>query len=464
VAVAVVAVAGWVGASWYTGMQVEENLRKAVSDANAANWGATTELVSYERNVFNSRSRYRVTLPRPDGEPLQFTVENAVNHGPFPLDRLQQLQLKPVSATAQSFLVRDEGVGAKLQTVEPGATVRASSVIDLNQNVVFDLGTPAMRFEQDGGVTELAAGSFAGTTVKASSAVNLSGKLASLRASSPEPKALVIDMRDLTISVDSQVGRFGMQVGDSAFRVGSFALTGPTPDEGTLSVTANDVGVAWHLAEDEKFMNGHLSYNLGKLAYNKIELGDFDLRLVARQLDGVATARLATAYRDMIVKTPPAAGPDAMLQAMTVLQAPLQEVLAAKPVLSLDSLIWTTPIGQSTLKIDTTLSPPDPASPRPGPGIERATLDLSVSQTALVDLLARFAKTGPGGRPITLTQANEQATMQVRMMTAGPVKAGLLSSQGDKLESHAVFDGKSVLVNGKEPPPQLLQSLLGMVP
>ena len=466
VAIAAVAVAGWVGGTWYTGKRVEETVRKAASDANTNALGIKVEWLSYERGVFSSTSRYRMTIPRPEQDPVMVVVDNKINHGPLPLDRLARAELKPVSATSESFLVRDEGLGKELKTVEPGATIRANSVFDYNENVTFDLTTPAMRYEQDGGTLEVGAGRVEGSTVKATTHVKMNGTLASVRATSPTPGPLTIDLRNLTMTVDSVAGRFGMQIGDSAFRVGGFSVSGPTPEDVPFSFTGDEFGVAWHVSEDDKFVNGHLSYSLGKLAINKTEIGDFDLRLVARQFEGVATAKLVDAYRAEVSKASAAPGPDAMQNALANLRTQINAVLAGKPSLALDSLIWSTPLGQSTLKIDANLMQRAGPAPQSGPdlGFEKATLDLSVSQPALVDTIARFTKTGPGDKPITLAQANEQATMQLRMMLQGATKSNLVVVNQDKIESHVTFDGTSVLVNGKEPPPQLLLNLLQMIP
>jgi uncharacterized protein YdgA (DUF945 family) len=465
--VVAVAVVGWLGATWYTGGQIEAGVRKAVADANAANLGATGEIVSYERSLFTATSRYKVTMPRPGAESIVFFLDTQLNHGPFPLDRLARFNLKPVTATADSSLARNEGIGTQLKTVEADATVRAHSVIALNEDVATELTTPALRLEQDGAWTEVAAGTFSGTTEKATTHVKMDGKLPFVRAATPEPSPLTLELRDLTLTVDSRPGRFGMQIGDSAFRAGSFTMNATSP-ESALAIKSDAFSVAYHVAEDEKFINGHVSYNLGKLVLNGTELGDFDLRLTAKQLDGVATGKLATAYRNMIVTRPPEAGPDAMRQAMTVLDAPIREVVAAKPVLAMDSLIWTTSLGQSTLKTEATLAPrvasAAPGTPGSEPGVERASLDLSVSKPALIDTLARFTKTGPGGGPITLTQANQQASMQVGMLVGGAAKEKLLVVTDDRIETHVTFDGKQVLINGQQPPPHLMAGLLGMVP
>lgn len=479
-AVAAAAVVGWVGASWYTGMRVEDSARTAAADPKAANdWGVRMELLRYERGVFTSSSRYRVSLAQAGGEPLTATVDNTVHHGPFPRERLARAELKPVFATIESTLAREEGLGSRLQTVEAGATIRASSVVDWHENVRFRITSPAIRVEQDGATLDVDSGTVEGTLAKAAAHLQMEAKLASVRAQVSVPghatkpladapaEAVTIDLRDLSVIADNQVGRFGLRIGDTALRIGSFTVKG-SARKAPISITGREFGVAWQAAEAEKFMNGHLSYNVGKLAFNNTEVGDVDLRLVARQLDGAATAKLVTAYRQLIVQTPPAPGADTLRQAMATLQAPLAELLASKPVLGVDSLIWTTPIGQSSLKIDATFTPRDTSAAlgrRPGPdlGVEKATIDLSVSQPALVDTIARFTKTAPGGGPITLAQANEQAIMQVNMLLKSVSRENLLTVQGDRIEGRLSYDGKSVLVNGQEPEPHTLRGIMRML-
>ncbi|QEI05145.1 DUF945 domain-containing protein [Pigmentiphaga aceris] len=467
-AVVTLAGLGWVGGTWHTGKQIEDTVRKAVADAMAANtWGIKFEWLSYERGVFSSTSRYRMTIPRPDGDAMVVVVDNRLNHGPLPLDRLARAELKPVSVTGESVLVRSEGLGSQLQIADPNASIRAHSVVDFSDNVLFELTSPAMRYAQDGSSMEFGAGKIEGSSRKATNQVILNGTLASVRANPSLPGPMSIDLRALTLAVNSRMGGLGMQIGDSAFRVGGFSVTGVAPDQSPLSLSGDEFGVAWHLAEEEKFFNAELSYSLGKLTVNRTDIGDIDLRMAARRLDGAATAKLAAAYRDQIASKPLTSDPASIRALMNTLKVPFHEVLAGKPGLALDSLIWTTPLGQSSLKIDTTLvsrtGSAGEDSPAAGVAIERATMDLSVSQPALVDTIARFTKTGPGGRPITLAQAHDQAKAHLDSATRRLMQDKMVVLKGEHLSSQLVYDGTSVQVNGEEPPPQLLRGLLPML-
>lgn len=470
VAVLAIAVAGWAGASWYTGKRVEETVRAGVADANQANdWGANIEIVTYDRGVFSSTARYRVRgLAGTTGDELLLAVDSKVQHGPLPLARLATLQLKPVSATTESTLARDEGLGSRLSTVDVGASFRERSVIDLNGNVDFRIDTPAMRFAQDGGTLEVAGGAFTGLSEKEMTHLRLNGTLESMRIVAPVAQQGTVDIRNIAISADNRVGRFGLQIGDGSLRVGSFTIAAATP-AGPFSLVGNDFTVASHVAEDEKFMNGHVSYNFGKLALNNTDIGAIDARFVVRQLEGTATAKLTTAYREFARK-PRADGEvdeEALKATMAALQEPLKNLLQLQPSFALDALTWTTPAGQSSLKIDVTLKPREtPVETAeitvPGVAVDRATLDLNVSQPAVIDLMARLTKAGPGGQKITQAQAREQATMVVAMMLGSVSQSGFLTAKGNNVESHINYDGKTLDVNGQDVPPEMLREILPM--
>jgi len=470
VAVAAVAVAGWTGASWYTGKRVEETVRQGVADANKANdWGAQIEIVSYDRGILSSTARYRIKgLAGTTGDELLLAIDSKVHHGPLPLERLVSFRWKPVSATTESTLARNEGLGSRLSTVDAGASFRERSVIDTQGNVDFRIDTPAMRFAQDGGTLEVAGGAFNGASEKDMKHIRVNGTLESVRIVAPVAQQGTVDIRNITISSDNRVGRFGLQIGDGSLRIGSFTIAAATP-AGPFSLAGSDFVMASHVAEDEKFMNGHVSYNFGKLGLNNTDIGAIDARFVVRQLEGNATAKLTEAYREFARKPrqPGESDEAAARAAIASLQAPLKDLLVLSPAFALDALTWTTPVGQSSLKIDVTLKPRETPVEKaemnvPGVAVDRATLDLSVSQPAVIDLIARLTKAGPGGQKITPEQAREQATMVVAMLLGGVSQSGFLTAKDDKVESHVKYDGKTLDVNGQDVPPEMLREILPM--
>jgi uncharacterized protein YdgA (DUF945 family) len=470
VAVVAVAVAGWAGASWHTGKRVEERVRAAVAEANTGNdLGAKIEIVSYDRGVLGSTARYRILgLAGTTGDELLLAIDSKVQHGPLPLSRLASLQFKPVAATTESTLARDEGLGSRLSTVDVGASFRERSVIDLDGNVEFRIDTPALRFAQDGGTLEVAGGAFTGLSEKEMTHLRINGTLESVRVNAPMAQQGTVDIRNIAIASDNRVGRFGLQIGDGSLRIGSFTVSAATP-AGPFSLTGSDFVVASHVAEDDRFMNGHVSYNFGKLALNNTDIGAIDARFVVRQLEGKATAQLTAAYREFVrqPRDPNESDDAAARAAIAMLQEPLKALLALSPSFALDALTWTTPAGQSSLKIDVTLKPRDtPVETAemnvPGVAVERATLDLNISQPAVIDLLARLTKAGPGGQKITQTQAREQATMVVAMLLGGVSQSGFLTATDTNVESHIRYDGKTLDVNGENVPPEMLREILPM--
>ena len=107
----------WTGTAWYTGQKAEAFVKQAIEDSNVElkkfndAWGIGTvaELVSFERGVFSSTSRYRVkfTVPATEGQPAQerdvVFVEH-LSHGPLPLSNLKAGRFMPAMVASDFAL------------------------------------------------------------------------------------------------------------------------------------------------------------------------------------------------------------------------------------------------------------------------------------------------------------------------------------------------------------------------
>ena len=102
--------------AWYTGQQLPTLLDSSIKQANeqmaktlpAVGINMSIELLSLERQFFSSNARYRVNFNGSlDGETpssLSWVVTDRIEHGPFPLSRLQAFKLMPVMATSNYAL------------------------------------------------------------------------------------------------------------------------------------------------------------------------------------------------------------------------------------------------------------------------------------------------------------------------------------------------------------------------
>ncbi len=477
-AVAVLAVGGWAGAAWYTGKRVEETVKQTIADAMAAgNVHARIEIASYDRGVFTSTARYRITSLASSGLPegLLLVVDSTVRHGPFPTDRLVKGRLAPVLATTNSSLSRTEGLGTQLATVDAGATFRERSVIHYDRNVDFQIDTPALSMAQDGSTIEVAGGSFTGSGAADLSRLDLQGQLESFRVSSAAGQEMVMEARNMTVSGNNRAGRFGLQVGEAVMKFGSISMSAPTP-AGPFSLNATDVSIGSKVTEDERFIHGGVDYDFSKLTLNGTDLGTVRASLYARQLDGAATATVLKQYQALMAEAEvPIDGTmdDALLEKMLAeMREPLNALLAGLPSFGLDTLSWRTPAGESSLKVGVTLHPrqaPAGATPegqpaRPGVGLEKASLDLVISQPAVTDVITRFSATTPEGKQASEEERRQQAEIVTAILLMSVANSGLAVEKGDNIESHVNYDGKVLTVNGEEQPPEVLMELLSIMP
>jgi len=85
----VVLAAAWLGATWYTGTRVEEQINRGIAFANE-NWAKNDaefapriKTASYERGLFSTHARYTLTanVLSPDQAP---EIDVTIWHGPFP--------------------------------------------------------------------------------------------------------------------------------------------------------------------------------------------------------------------------------------------------------------------------------------------------------------------------------------------------------------------------------------------
>ncbi|MBV8250258.1 MAG: YdgA family protein [Comamonas sp.] len=90
-AAAAIVVAGALGTSYYMGGKLQQGFTEG-----AAKWsqdGLKVQITSYERGAFSSTAKTVWTLERGD-EPLQFTAEHQISHGPLPLGHAAEIHTR----------------------------------------------------------------------------------------------------------------------------------------------------------------------------------------------------------------------------------------------------------------------------------------------------------------------------------------------------------------------------------
>lgn len=145
IALSLVAVLGAVtaGGSWYTGKQAEEQYNFLVTQANhelkkLEAYGATAQIkeVNFTRGFFSSEVKYVLDVTN-GTESYQFSGDDKLFHGPFPLNRVKQGNLLPSMFSVESQISVPESLKANLggQTVALTAQTEMSYANDVHSTI-----------------------------------------------------------------------------------------------------------------------------------------------------------------------------------------------------------------------------------------------------------------------------------------------------------------------------------------
>jgi uncharacterized protein YdgA (DUF945 family) len=117
--VSVLAVAGWLGATWYTGKFIEADRAARLEETNQRFeqlWpgrGVKLQELDYERGFFSSRARYGLSVASDSRlAPGVAEIEVVAYHGPFPLGAPGPAGFAPKMAAVHAELGRTEGAKA----------------------------------------------------------------------------------------------------------------------------------------------------------------------------------------------------------------------------------------------------------------------------------------------------------------------------------------------------------------
>src|SRR5690554_2258525 len=109
--VVVLVSAAYVGTSWYVGKQAQTTISHAVAqtneravnmlgpDLNSSHFNI--EIRDYTRGVFSSSAQYVIHTLDSDDKPLEYVLQDHLQHGPFPLEALRAGKFVPMLAYSQ---------------------------------------------------------------------------------------------------------------------------------------------------------------------------------------------------------------------------------------------------------------------------------------------------------------------------------------------------------------------------
>ncbi|MBC9250579.1 hypothetical protein A9179_09865 [Pseudomonas alcaligenes] len=422
---------------------------------------AKLELLSLERHLFSSTAHYRLTVAGKalgDGQqPFELLFVDRIDHGPFPLSRLQALKLMPVMATSNFELEKNpltEPWFAATQGVAP-----LSGQVSLGYD---GSSSSSMRLQPlDLAPSEKIQVKFSGLDLQVDASakaedLQIGGNMTSLQLSlvSPTSGPLTIDLQGLTLDSDRSKGSSGLYMGTNQVKLKSASVQMADKPPVLLS----DLAQSDSLEEVGNSLNGRLTYDIGMISYDGKQIGGSQQVWSLKNLDLGAVQSLVKLYESKLqpLQTAALQGSEAPQLDLSdaeqaQLKADFEQLLAAKPQIALEKMSFKTTNGESHLRLALDLNKPE-SFDLPAPLIAKQLIGqldakLVVSKPMIGDVVgvqAAFA-----GQTDQQAIA-EQASMMSEMASSMAVASQMATVEGDNIVSSLHYANDQVDFNGRK--------------
>lgn len=464
--VVVIGAAAITGVAWYTGTQVEPQLRQQVTEANrqlkASLAGqavtAQVEMTGFERHVFTSTAQYVATVQGPTfngGAPLRVEALGTIEHGPFPWSRVKGLNLMPVLAVAD-YQVQSQPELSQWWGMAAGQAplrLRAAVGYDRSVNATFAV-LPAFWQASQGsvkfsGLEGNVEGTLDGHTLEMNARI---GTLDLTNGGLERPGTL--QLKDLSLHTGGIKGESGFYLGTNEAQVAYLRFI--SPDGPTLALSK--LGFVGSLEELQGKLKGAMDYRVEQATIGNQPIGSLQMRWLFDQLDITATRELAAFYQNVITPQAQAAAqsntpfePRLTPEQEAQWQASLQRLLAGHPRLELAPLGLKTPNGESHLNLAVDFT--QPANPNLPPEqqlqqlITRLDAKLLLAKGTVRDLATLQGQMQGATDPNTLAKyADSTANMIATLATF----QGLAKVEGESILSALHYENGMVDFNGQK--------------
>ncbi|MBP6019130.1 MAG: YdgA family protein [Burkholderiaceae bacterium] len=456
--VVVLAGVAYVGSSWYVGQQAEAKIRASIEQTNReftilgselTSKGVVLSVKEYKRGIFSADAVYVLTLNNLEDGPVELSIADHLQHGPFPLDALKEGDFTPMLAYSQAHLLPAPVIQPWFDSQNAKSPLLAKTRIGMDGKgrSVWTL-SPA-EYAKNG--TQV---SFSGGLVQVDFSNDFkdsvsTGQFDSLRIQdSSDASTLVLN----GMKLDGTAKRDGDKATlNSRLTMDKLALAGS--DE----LTIDNVAITIDSLQTGKLLDGSIHYQLGHLTSGKADLGGVDFTFGAQKLDMAALSDLANTYEQMY--SAQAAQDDTMPQLDDQQQALLQEklftLLASQPSLSANPIVWKNSAGESKASLLLDLAAPtDAAAALQDPMaaltqiLKKLQLDVSVSRAMFIQAFSQLQKGADASAD--LDQAKALAAAFYDQYVTGFQEIGLLKATDEGATLALVYQNGNILMNGTE--------------
>ncbi len=457
------------GGAWYTGKQLEPVLQTAIQDANkelqrsmaGVDGSLDLELVSLERGFFSSTAHYRLKAQgsffgKQNPNPELLFVDH-IEHGPLPFSRLVSFKWLPVMATSHSALEKNATSEKWFAAAKDVSPLKGVFNMGYNRSVNGNLELLPLEFKDDTSSVSFSGANLDIDSTAEGKKVKADGYMNSLKVAVVDANGAPFDVEfaGLTVASNVEKSTFGFYTGQNTIELTDTKLTFG-PQKAVLTLKGFEQKDSSDIKDNN--MDGRVDYKIDEIGYQGKPVGSAAMALSLKNLDVPSSLLLTKLYQDKMqpVQAAAAAGepvPELQLTdaEQALVEANVNQLLAAKPHLALENLSLKTTHGESRFSLALDLAKP---ASMELPPVELgkqviALLDanLTLSKPMIADVAALQAQVSGVTDPQAIEQQSQMASDMVSGMAVGTQLATLV---GSDVVSKLHYANNEVTFNGQK--------------
>ncbi|EZI27576.1 YdgA family protein [Pseudomonas extremaustralis] len=457
------------GGAWYTGKQLEPVLQTAIQDANkelqrsmaGVDGSVVLELASLERGLFSSTAHYRVKAQgsffgEQNPNPELLFVDH-IEHGPLPFSRLVSFKWLPVMATSHYALEKNATSEKWFAAAKDVSPLKGVVNIGYNRSVNGNLELLPLEFKDDTSSVSFSGANLDIDSTAEGKKVKADGYMNSLKVAVVDANGAPFDVEfaGLTVASNVEKSTFGFYTGQNTIELTDTKLTFG-PQKAVLTLKGFEQKDSSDIKDNN--MDGRVDYKIDEIGYQGKPVGSAAMALSLKNIDVPSGLLLTKLYQDKMqpVQAAAAAGepvPELQLTdaEQALVEANVNQLLAAKPHLALENLSLKTTHGESRFSLALDLAKP---ASMELPPVELgkqviALLDanLTLSKPMIADVAALQAQVSGVTDPQAIEQQSQMASDMVSGMAVGTQLATLV---GSDVVSKLHYANNEVIFNGQK--------------
>lgn len=451
----VILAAAYTGLAWYVGKEAETTIRTAVEQANqrigkmlgpdAALAAPVLQIQGYQRGVFSSQARYSFTLDE-NGERVEFSLQDHMQHGPFPWDLLKQGSFTPLLAYSRSQLIDTENVKRWFDAARGAMPLKTDTRIGFGGSGTTLWEFSPLEWAHDGDRLSFSGGRMQVRFSKQLRDSEGEGEFASLVVGHSQGGETV-SLNDIRLDSRSTTAADDTVQMNSTLQVSEIVID----DMASERLTLEQVSVLLESSQKAALLDGALRYDVQRVRVGEIDLGSLSIGGKVARLDFEALSALLSEY-DAIAREHGVEGDeefDLTPEDEARLLARVVPVLASSPELALQPVIWRNEQGESSLSFAARLQPLGEQGGAPAQqdalagSLREIRFELALSRPMLLQVISRAAGGAEEGRQFEML-----AAMMFDAYVSRLAEQGVVRREGERALSTVVYRDGEVDMNG----------------